>query len=70
MLMSPRNDNVKWMSKRLGSTRRLPARICPSAEYDDEIERLLPLVKKTRQLNDAAGQSLFVTLSVDDGNIS
>ncbi len=60
MMMSPadrqREDDVEAVWERHGDYLR---EFIPPAEYDEEIERLLPLIKKTRQLQDAARSRPF-----------
>ncbi len=60
MMMSPadrqREEDVEAVWERHGDYLR---EFIPPAEYDEEIERLLPLVKKTRQQMNAARAKPF-----------
>ncbi|MDX0503622.1 hypothetical protein GOC80_13400 [Sinorhizobium medicae] len=60
MLMSPeerqREEDVEALWERYGDYLR---EMVPPAEYADEIERLLPVIISTRQLNDAARSKPF-----------
>jgi len=59
-MMSPedhqREEDVEAVWQEFGDYMR---EFVPPAEYEDEIERLLPLVKTTRQINDAARSRPF-----------
>lgn len=60
MMMSPderqREEDVEAVWERCGDYLR---EMVPPSEYQDEIERLLPLIKKTRQMQDAARSRPF-----------
>ncbi|TAX58902.1 hypothetical protein ELI02_02050 [Rhizobium leguminosarum] len=60
MLMSPeerqREEDVEAVWQQFGDYLR---EMVPPPEYDDEIERLLPLIKKTRQMQNAARSKPF-----------